>query len=264
MPDTSLGRALAELVDDVEAGDSLRARVARRERRGWRRPGLLAAAAVLVVIARVGGAVVIADDGRDTRPVVSGPGTTTTTAPSNWNPKRDGFAIWPVVTEAQLDHIDAEQRHITDPLNAAMQFAIEVLGWHDVSASAREPDGGLVDITGVDGSAVIGIRRHAARIYLVDYVWTFGSQEPSASVFVGEGRAEVHFSATPPAGGSASVIVRKGEHAYEATDLPTADANFANVEISEVGSVLVRLYDAGGRVVGAWGTVLPQGPFAAG
>jgi hypothetical protein len=76
MPDTSLGRALAELVDDVEAGDSLRERIERRERRGWRRPHLLAVAAVVVLVALVAGVVVVAsrrDEQRKT-PVVVEPG----------------------------------------------------------------------------------------------------------------------------------------------------------------------------------------------
>jgi hypothetical protein len=94
MPDTSLGRALAELVDDVEAGDSLRERVERRERRGWRRPRLLAVAAVLVVIALVGGvlAVVNRDDARKT-PVVTKPDPY---QPTEFNPRADGGSWTPI------------------------------------------------------------------------------------------------------------------------------------------------------------------------
>ena len=74
MPDTSLGRALAELVDDVVAGDELRERIARKQRRAWRRPRLLAVAAIVVVLALVGGVVVVAsrDEDRAT-PVVTEP-----------------------------------------------------------------------------------------------------------------------------------------------------------------------------------------------
>jgi hypothetical protein len=117
MPDTSLGRALAELVDDVEAGDSLRERVARRERRGWRRPRLLAVAAV-VVLALVGGMVVVAnrrDEQRKT-PVVTKPDRD---KPSMITPQAAGGSWTPIAPAPDAARI----------LGARVWTGTEVLFW---------------------------------------------------------------------------------------------------------------------------------------
>jgi hypothetical protein len=82
MPDTSLGRALAELVDDIDAGDELRARIARRERQLRRRPRLLVAAAIVVVVALIGGAVVLIENRDKKSPVVTKPGPSS----EGWEP----------------------------------------------------------------------------------------------------------------------------------------------------------------------------------
>jgi hypothetical protein len=245
MPDTSLGRALSDLVDDVEAGDGLRERMARR---GRRRPRLRGVAAVLVVLALVGGVVVITDDGRDARPVVSGPGTSTTTTTV---PPVSAPVVWPTAKRDESWRLD--------PRATAERFATEVLAWRDPRATSGPDRNGIVSVTDGQQQIAIGVTRPRGDSWSVDYAhsptWPEG-----ASVGIDGTRAEFHVGGV--AAGAVSTTITYTRGGFVETK-PGPSATFAPGDLSEPGSVVVLAKDASGHVVGAWATGFAPGPFAA-
>jgi hypothetical protein len=268
MPDTSLGRALAELVDDVEAGDSLRARVARRERRGRRRP-LLTVAAALLAVAVLGVGLFLVDR-NDERPVVTRPEpTTTTTTTTTTNYDSEAFALWPVVTRNQLEDFERNDDLPSSPDTAAIRFAREVLGWRDPHIlSSRVYDNSSpsyfrVEIESAEGDGTVVAQQIDSERYVVTGVLTWTADE-GASVSVTNGPAYIGNGHRPPAGGSVEIILRKGPHEYRAAGLSMASTTFEGVDATEAGAVLVLYRNAAGVVVDAWGTSIPPGDFSAG
>jgi hypothetical protein len=269
MPDTSLGHALAELVDDVEAGDSLRTQIARRERRIRRRPFLTIAAALLTFA--VLGVGVFLVDRNEQRSVVTEPrptttSTTTTTASSG---RHEGFAIWPVVDPNEFDSYRSQRSLPASASEAASSFARQVLGWSNPSAVVREAletEGlYLLDVTADEGDGEVGIRRVSPNEYVVRWVYTFPGSETQADSGGGigffDGKAQISFSAPIPLGGTVDILVRKGKDEHRATGLHVAETTFHGVDMDSIGSVLVLYRDSSGAVVDAWGTPVGDGQY---
>lgn len=143
--EAALRRALAARADAVEPKETnvsnLEARADDARRAGSRRRAFLVAAA-LVVVAGVAGTIVLSGDDDEDIGVVA-PSTTTTEAPSTTTSSStsttstsvtedDGVPGWPGATARMFD----------DPQAAALNFAIDVLGFADATVAEGETEAG--------------------------------------------------------------------------------------------------------------------------
>jgi len=205
-------------------------------------------------------------------------------APSGDDPSEPGdgivgrdvpYAIWPMTApEPILGYLP---EFTGTPEEMALSFAREVLEWSDAVVTDREPseDGSngavyLVASAATGDEVEIwtrpGVPQDLNVVYKVDTPGRWDDPDAGASVSsVGStGRADV----TPVPEGTASSTVRfiYGEYVYEGPmgeDIELLDRRSWNGE-DVAGAVLILFRDASGRVIGAWGTPLHAGDFAAG
>jgi hypothetical protein len=250
MPDTSLGRALAELVEDVGAGEELRHRIECRSQRVSRRPKFLAVAAVLVVAALITGALALARDETKPAPVVTRPAPTTTTTIAAGSIAAP--TIWPAPTSVG----DWRQ----DPRATAERFATEVLRWRNVRALVDPDTNGFVSVTDGEHQVNVGVSRAAEAQWSVYHAGSPDWPE-SASVGIDETRAEFHIFGDAAGAVATTITYTRGELVSWVTG---PAAKFAPGDLALPGSVLVLAKDAAGYVVGVWATGFKPGAFAAG
>lgn len=185
----------------------------------------------------------------------------------------DGFAIWPETVLDDVPLVDAQRR---SGALVATRFAREVLGWEDATI---DEDQGWPSEYGRPGSAaylVVSPSRTAsvevtvapARpdgpepfvyvVYRVNTPERLADPDATASVLVVDGTAQGGAGPTPAGTTRTRVRFAYGEDVVEGTGEAVAVSSD-----ERPGSVLV-IWEGVDGVLGAWGTTLPQGDFAAG
>ena len=212
-------------------------------------------------------------------PVRSGePLTTTSIGISAQRAPGDPYAVWPMTgPEAELGYKPAFTGSQDE---MAVAFAREVLGWSDAVVSDKEPSedgrfGGVMLVTSASTGGAVDVwvgPGDPVDLNVVYHVDTPGREldpESTASVLVHGSIGNAHVSPVPVGTASSTVRFTYGEHSAEGPMGRDIDlhwrAGSASAELTRVpGSVLVLFRNASGQIIGAFGTPLPAGDFAAG
>lgn len=179
-----------------------------------------------------------------------------------------GPGLWPETANSQLPLEEPDWS--ADPEQTALVFAQSVLGWDDATVQDAEPseDGRFgttlrVSSPSRDGSASVSVARTTTgghRIYRVDSR-SGEADERTASVSV---QGTTAFASASPSPGAATAARVRFDYGGVVTEGPAGEAFQLKAPATTTGSVLVLFLDEAGEVVGAWGTQLPEGDFAAG
>lgn len=199
------------------------------------------------------------------------PAERTDVAPDDRKPgPGEAFAIWPEtdVRDVRSD----EPAWSSAPESTALEFAREVLGWDDATvpsdvlidsfAGTRSVPVARAEHDGPATGTVITVRQVVADRWRVSSVGPLDADDDSyASVSVR--RTTVYADAGPSHPGT---VTREVQFRYSGVlSVGPAEQDFElAAEPTGAGSVLVLFRDAAGEVIGAWGTTLPAGDFAAG
>jgi hypothetical protein len=184
------------------------------------------------------------------------------------NEDSEPYGIWPMTApEAVLGYAPEVTGTAQD---VALAFAERVLEWPDAVVAATEPredesDGSVFLVTSETRGGEVELRVRAGDgpdrhvVYSVNTPARLADPEAGLGVSVRGSVARADVSPIP-AGTTATVRFTYGEYAAEG---PVGDDIELTGDQTVPGAVLILFRDPEGRVVGAVGTALPAGDFAA-
>lgn len=178
----------------------------------------------------------------------------------------DGYAIWPVTRPGQPIAEPASGRARTG--DAALAYAVEVLGWQDAVVVDSEPSedgrGGRVDLVRSEevGGAVLvwtaqGSGDDGSIVYRLDVPGRSEEEQGQASVHISGVTALVDGGPSPAGTSMTDVRLRYGDDVIGGGS-PGEELLLSRTPDTP-GAVVVRFFDSEGRVISAWGRALPAG-----